>query len=780
MTFYHGFLHSILARKDRLNFFTTLVLVIGVSVTVSACKSSSDSSSEEQSPQIKGAVQSEKVNTHIYQQDLQTVPPTEAWSPGDPVTEEPFSLDPDQKQEEEPINQQLNQSTPPSQPLMAYQSFVVPSANMTFDFSIPDLNFDGINFAGVFPPDTVGDVGPNHYIQAVNGGGATDTQFQIFDKSGTSLAGPLSTNTTLWSSLPAASQCRTDPLTDPIVLYDHLADRWLFGEFARDTAAGDYTICIAVSQGANPVTSGWYSYEFTTTNFPDYIKFAVWPDGYYASSQRSFPSGGLDVWVFDRAAMLNGNPATSQTMFVNTDSLILLPSDLDGAAPPAGTPNYFARHVDGDEWGGNDRVEIYEFAVDWANPANTTFTGPTSLVVNAFDANLCSTASLGDACIPQPGTTQLLHSIPHWPMWRLQYRNFDSHASMVFNHTVDADGTGHAGIRWYELRDSGAGWSIHQQNTFSPDDGVPGLGDDVFRWMGSIAMDQSGNLALGYSVSSDTEFPGIRYVGRLAGDTLDQMTQGPVTIVSGSASQTNTNRWGDYSSMNVDPVDGCTFWYTQEYINTADQWNTRIASFRFDSCGNQPPVALCQDVTVDANASCQGVVVPADVDNGSYDPDGDDITLALNPAGPFELGITNVTLNVTDEHGAADSCPAVVTVNDATPVVIDNITASPAMLWPPNHKMVNVNVTVDTTDNCDSTPACQIISVSSNEAVNGTGDGNTSPDWEITGDLSVNLRAERAGGGNGREYTLAVQCTDSGGNNTSAETIVVVPHDKGK
>lgn len=757
-----------------------VTLIVIISIPIAACNPSSGASSQSSSQeqvQIKGAVQSQEAQPHSYKADLRTLPPSMPWREGDPVTEEPRGLDPTPQQPSpQPIPQALTQTPTRANNTQAVQSFISPGLTMA-SFTVPDFNFDGIGFTGVLPPDTVGDVGPNHYIQATNGGGTADTQFQIFDKMGNSLAGPLSTNATIWSTLPAASQCRTDPLTDPIVLYDHLADRWLIGEFAR--ATGAWTICLAVSQGPDPVTNGWFSYEFVTSLVPDYIKFGVWPDGYYASTQRGFPFSGLDVWVFDRATILNGNPTTFQTMFIAGWSLFLLPSDLDGPAPATGTPNYYARQIDGDQWGGVDRVEVFEFAVDWANPANTTFTGPAALPVAAFDTNLCNIGNLFDDCVPQPGTTQLLETLPHWPMWRLQYRNFSSHSSLVFNHTVDVDGTGHAGIRWYELRDAGTGWTVYQQGTFSPDEGAPGLDDDVFRWMGSIAMDQDSNLALGYSVSSSTVFPGVRYVGRLAGDTLGQMTQGPVTVIDGLASQTGSDRWGDYSSMNVDPVDDCTFWYTQEYIRADGRWATRIASFRFDSCGNQPPVALCKDVTVDANASCKGVVAPADVDNGSFDPDGDPITLALVPPGPFDLGATSVTLTVTDDQGASDSCPATVTVVDNTPAIINDIAATPEMLWPPNHQMVAVSVSVSATDNCDATPMCRIISVSSNEPVNGIGDGNTAPDWEITGDLTVNLRAERSGGGSGREYTVTVQCTDAGGSSTMADTTVFVPHDRG-
>lgn len=195
---------------------------------------------------------------------------------------------------------------------------------------------------------------------------------------------------------------------------------------------------------------------------------------------------------------------------------------------------------------------------------------------------------------------------------------------------------------------------------------------------------------------------------------------------------------------------------------------------------NQPPVALCQDISVDADAMCKGYAVAADVNNGSFDPDGGPISLALAPPAPYELGANDVTLTATDSLGAEDSCPAVVTVVDVTPAVIDSISVTPDKLWPPNHKMVPVTVSVTVSDNCDPDPVCRITSISVDEDDNGKGDGNTDDDWIITGDLTAELRAERSGRHDGREYEITVECTDDANNTTSAEVEVEVEHDKGK
>lgn len=458
------------------------------------------------------------------------------------------------------------------------QTAPLPAAPLE-DFTQPNPNFNGIGFTGLVPPDPNGDVGPKNYIQVVN------SRFQIFDKQGVTLAGPTNINQ-LWVAAGQNNACSQNNNGDPVVLYDNLADRWLLSQFAIPNGFSTPPTfeCIAISQTANPVTGGWFLYQFQFGFAHDYPKLGVWPDGYYMSSQQGFSGGALNAVVFDRAQMLNGNPATFQSFSTGGPALTLLPSDLDGPAPPAGTPNFYARAIDGGLWGGADRIDLFAFSVNWVNPALSSFTALPSLPTAASDQNLCAGTSLFDNCVPQPGSSTLLETLPHWSMGHLQYRNFGSRETLVFDHTVDADGADHAGIQWFELRRPPSGaWSIFQQGTYSPDNGNPGLADDPHRWMGSIAMDRLGDLALGYSVSSSTVFPGIAYTGRQVGDPLGQMTQPETTLVSGTASQL-ANRWGDYDSMTVDPVDGCRFWYTTEYITTGGLWATRIGAFRFSAC----------------------------------------------------------------------------------------------------------------------------------------------------------------------------------------------------
>jgi hypothetical protein len=437
---------------------------------------------------------------------------------------------------------------------------------------IVGANFEGIPATGVLPPDTVGAVGPNHYVQMVN------SAFAIYDKNGALLAGPSQINS-LWQGF--GGPCETDNDGDPIVRYDHLADRWLISQFA----VNENMQCIAISRGADPITSGWFLYAFPTLDAngqpvtPDYPKIGVWADGYYMSTQRGFPNDDLDVWVFERDRMLAGQPARQVQFVVAAPSIVLQPSDLNGPPPPNGTPNFFIRQVDGQRFGGQDRIEVFAFSVNWANPTMSSFQLVTNLPTAAFDSVLCDAGLMG-TCVPQPGTNQRLETLTAWPMFRAQYRNFGTHETLLLNHTVDATGQDRAGIRWYELRRApGDTWAIFQQATHSP--------DDTHRWMGSIAMDAVGNITLGYSVSSEQTSPGVRIVTRHPSDPTGTFGS-EITIVNGGGSQTHpSSRWGDYSSMDVDTSKPCTLWFTTLYYASTSTagWQTRVGEVRIPECG---------------------------------------------------------------------------------------------------------------------------------------------------------------------------------------------------
>jgi len=453
----------------------------------------------------------------------------------------------------------------------------------------PIQNFEGLSSDDnatahgfrVVPPDTEGDVGPEHYVQYIN------MIFAIYDKSGNMLAGPFG-NYVMWQSLLQDLPPGVEANGDPIVLYDHMADRWMMSEFAFPPSGYPSYQLIAVSQTPDP-TGAWYLYAFriSDTMINDYPKFGVWPDGYYASFNMFTPPSsyaGVVVAVFERRRMLSGQSAR-MVYFPPLDPdwyYSMLPSDLDGRRPPPGAPNYFAQ-MEPDEWGfPQDQLGIFEFDVDWSNPGSSTFTPIGSLPTVAFDSTLCSYSR---NCIPQKDTGDGLDAISSRLMYRLQYRNFrrQGYQSMVTNHTVSVGGR--AGIRWYELRDEGNGWYIHQQGTYAP--------GRLHRWMGSIAMDKRGNIALGYSASNSSKFPSIRYTGRRASDPPGTMRREKI-LFAGTGSQFGSYyRWGDYSMMAVDPTDDRTFWYTQEYYATtsAFNWKTRIGSFKIRG-GPAPPAPI--------------------------------------------------------------------------------------------------------------------------------------------------------------------------------------------
>src|SRR5882672_1108925 len=428
----------------------------------------------------------------------------------------------------------------------------------------------GFSITGA-PPDTNGTVGATQYVQWVN------TSFAVFNKTtGALIAGPTAGNA-LWSGFGGG--CQTNNDGDPVVLYDKQAQRWVFSQFSVTTTP--FLQCVAVSTTSD-ATGTYNRYSFQYNNFDDYPKMGVWPDGYYETfnmfNGNTFV--GADVCAYNRTAMLNGQSAT-QICFQQGSSVGgLLPSDLDGTtAPPAGSPNYVLNF-------GTNNLNLYKFHVDFTTPSNSTFTGPTVINVAAFTP-LCS----GGTCVVQPGTTQRLDSLADRLMYRLAYRNFATHESLVTNHSVSVTGGG--GVRWYEIQNPSGPPSVAEQGTFAP--------DSSYRWMGSIATDQAGDMAVGYSVSSSSINPSIRYTGRVPTDPTGTM-EAEVNIVSGTGSQTATlSRWGDYSAMQVDPVDDCTFWFTTEYMKTNGtfNWNTRIANFKFPGCGGTPT----PDYTIGANPS---------------------------------------------------------------------------------------------------------------------------------------------------------------------------------
>jgi hypothetical protein len=498
------------------------------------------------------------------------------------------------------------------------------------------------------PPDTNGAVGANQYVQWVN------ASFAIFDKStGAKLLGPVAGNV-LWSGFGGG--CQTNNNGDPVVQYDKLANRWVMSQFS--VSSTPYLQCVAVSQTSD-ATGAWYRYSFSYGNsdFDDYPKMGVWPDAYYETFNM-FLNGqtfiGADACAYDRNKMLAGLAATQQCFQQNASVGGLLPSDLDGTTPPpTGSPNYMV-------YFGTNTLNLYKFHVDWTTPTNSTFTGPTVINVAAFNP-LCN----GGQCVAEPGGSTL-DSLGDRLMHRLAYRNFGTHESLVVTHSVVAGSSG--GVRWYEIQNPSGTPALAQQSTYAP--------DAAYRWMGSVAMDRAGDLAVGYSKSSSSIYPSVAFAGRLATDPVNTL-QAETLVVSGTGSQNyNTNnRWGDYSALTVDPVDDCTFWYTQEYIKTTGSfnWNTRIANFKFTNCGSQVTInptsltfgsqvvgtsSTSQPVTLtnSGTSAVTGISISASGDFSETDNCG--TTLAANSSctinvtfTPTAVGTRTGTLTVTDSAG---------------------------------------------------------------------------------------------------------------------------------
>ncbi|MBU1681079.1 MAG: hypothetical protein KKD86_19850, partial [Bacteroidetes bacterium] len=480
-----------------------------------------------------------------------------------PLRNNPVVSYSDFEAKEIPINRKIN---PNIQPPDFSKILLDPGEQTQFGLITGNLvnNYAGQN-TNYYPPDANGDVGSLYYFQAVN------TTYTIYRKSdGSIVAGPSALNTLFNPSLPGVQYNDGDP----IILWDEHADRWLFTEFSVD-GSNDYML-IAISTTDDP-TGTWYSWSFDVDDKPDYPKFGIWKDGYYMATNTPL---GNDVYVFDRTAMIEGDSNSTMIGFDNPNRPstfdefhCILPLDNDGAWAPTGEPGQFITIADDDQQNPNDALYIYELDVDWAEPSNSTFTRTQTINVNSFSGDFNGTWNN----ILQPGTSQKLDALSTILMHRAQYRNFNGTQKIVCTHTI-AESSTEAAIRWYELENTGSGWSIAQQGTYNP--------DNVSRWCASIAMNDVGEIAMGYSVSDGSStYPGIRFCGQSNSAQPGIMDIAETTIWTGSYSQlpvpgeSSGNRWGDYANISIDPSDGKTFWFTTEYKESATHTKgTRIAA----------------------------------------------------------------------------------------------------------------------------------------------------------------------------------------------------------
>jgi hypothetical protein len=493
----------------------------------------------------------------------------------------------------------------------------------------PSTTFDGLSNSdnatvyggGVLPSDDTIDVGPNHIVQTVN------LLFRVYNKSGTALT-PLARISSLFA--PLGAPCGSTNNGDPVVLYDPLADRWLISQFCLQFNPNMHQL-IAISKTGDP-TGQYFLYDFVMPNnkFDDYPHYGVWPDAYYLTTNEFNQAGnqflGAGAFAFDRKKMLQGDPSASYIYF---DEALIdptlggeLPTDIDGVvAPPAGTPNLFMEFRATEFGDPNDALRMFEFHADFATPANSTFTQRPDLLLVPFDASQPGSANAVEQ--PPPAASgAFLDSLADRLMHRLAYRTLAGGVqSYVLNFTVNVSGvpatsasTYQTGIRWVELRRNPGtgGVTVNQQGTYAPGAGDGVSGRNI--WMASIAQDYQGDIGLGFSASSLTQFPSILYAGRLAGDAAGTMGQGEATLFAGSGSQQHTaGRWGDYSATSVDPADECTFWHTNQYYSASgtSSWRTRIGAFKVDpNCTAQQKGTITGQVTDCQNgAAVQNAVV---------------------------------------------------------------------------------------------------------------------------------------------------------------------------
>jgi hypothetical protein len=443
---------------------------------------------------------------------------------------------------------------------------------------------------GVSPGDPVVEVGTSHVIYAVNATGGT--QFTVYNKAGGQVAGP----TAFRTLAPAGNACATS-VSDPIVLFDRMANRWFMLEMGG-TSSG-FRLCVYVSRTADPVSGGWWFYGFATPTLPDYPHCGVWDNAYVCTTNEG--GAGVAVYAFDRANMLTGATARPAQRFTNVPRMggygfqALTPvSHIGSAAPAAGRRQLLARHRDDEAHdaaaadGAQDFLELYEAVIDWNTPTNSTIATLPRLGITEFNSWFLNYTTF--ATVPQPGSTARLDPIREVLLNQLTYRNFGTHESVVgtFATNQNPARTGtvvDSGIRWFELRRSGGGnWTLHQESTFSPGD------SNTHHLLGTAAMDKFGNIGMGYNLTrtgSPTLPVSLLYTGRSASDPLGVMTLGENTVATGTAAETS-GRWGDYYQLAVDPVDDCTFWLVGMY-RPAGSWQTRIQDFKFPGC-QSPPV----------------------------------------------------------------------------------------------------------------------------------------------------------------------------------------------
>ena len=669
-----------MTMKNRLTLACTFALV----ATSMANAQSRDGASDTQ--------RGEPVTPFEFNGDLRELPVAAQWQPGDPITEAA-------KRQYYPLDSK-NPAAPSdwitapdllsdSQQLFEVTQGLRDNTDQARGESRVTINNGN---AGVSPGDPVIEVSNNYVMYGVNGNSSIGTNFTVYDKAGVKLAGP----TSFRSLAPAGDPCATS-VSDPIIHFDRLANRW----FLLEMGGANNRLCTYVSNTENPISGGWKFYGYATPSTPDYPKCTVWPNAYVCAVNES--GTGAKVYAFDRENMLAGITARPAQRFTTVAKLAgygfqtLLPATFMGSAanpPPAGAPIILARHNDDEAHAGasadtsSDFLDLYALNLNWTTPASSNITTLPRVNITEFNSWLRNYSDF--ASVPQPGSTALLDPIREVLMNSVTYRNLGTYQSIVgtFATNQNAARTGtvvDAGLRWFELQNTGSGWTLRQQGTYSPADGA------THHLLGAVATDKQGNIGFGFNVtktSTPVIYPSLAYSGRLATDALGVMTQVETTVATGAAAETS-GRWGDYYQMTVDPADDCTFWFVGMY-RPSGSWQTRAQNFKFSSCGGVAPTTYTVSgaVTTSAGAGVSGVTVSSGASSGSSDAAGayaviglanGSYTLTPSKSGctfsPTSRAVTVASANVTGQAFTA-ACTTITPTERLLNGKFDTITTS--------------------------------------------------------------------------------------------------------
>ena len=641
--------------------------LLASSVLITAVTTASINAAEKGLPKVKPSISAEagsllddrvttKVHTggdlvsvataEVLEVDIRQLPKIPEWAPGDAVK----VANPRHINDITTIQPAVNPVKKTQQVLMKQQK--ASRASIT-DLQL-GVNVNGFDFNGVNPPDPTGEVGKQYYIHSINSGGGSSVV--IFNKStGEKVGDAFNMNT-----LGATGDC-ANGLGDPIIVYDEYAERWLVSEFSQE---GPNKLCVYISKTADPVSGGWYFYEFAAPAFPDYPKYAVWGGNYYVSANES---GGA-IYALQREKMLAGEPAAMVRKTVPSLAGFgfqsITPIDADGTNPPAdGTPGLFIRHRDdelhnsGSNNGDKDYLELWTFTPDFANADNSQLTGPINIEVSEFDSNF--TCPDGFGCLtqkPEDGQTlSTLDPLKEVVNYKPQYRNFNSHESITGSFVTKLDNNA-AGLRWFELRKTSGDWALHQEGILPSEDGKS-------RYMSGAAQDGDGNMAIAYMITGEDQFPSIRVSGRRMADALGTVSATEVTIHEADGAIA-TERDGDYSHMSVDPTDNCTFWFTAEHGGSGAQWKTRVTSFKFPGCtgtGSTDPGFSLSATNMSQEVCRAGELDPIAVSVSGFNDFNANVTLSYLELASGITGSFSVNPVAT---GATSN--AVVTVADGT------------------------------------------------------------------------------------------------------------------